>query len=272
MNNQKSQTVGSLKSMFSEAEKSGTISVPTRDLLCVNLDDSILAGSQGADIDDITATEVTLVTLVIDDSGSMDSRAQDARAGQNEMLKAFAESKQKDSFLLGQWALNRTSPYHSYVPVDQATKLDGRNYKPDGSTPLYDRWCQALAANVAYAAQLRATGTPVRSIAAVITDGENNDSRTFDEKDCRRIAKDLIASEQFILAFIGVGNEAFFRQIAKDMGIPDGAVLIAGLPTGKAGATASEMRKVFRLLSQSVIRASQTSVDPATAQNAFFAP
>lgn len=265
MNNQKSQTVGSLKSVFSEAQQSGLISIPTRDLLCVNLDDAILAGSQGTDIDDIMATEVTLVTVVMDDSGSMDCRAGDARAGQNEMLKAFAESKQKDAFLIGQWALNRQSPYHSYVPVDQATKLDGRNYRPNGDTPLYDRWCQALAANVAYAAQLRATGTPVRSIIAVITDGGNNSSRTFNEVDCRRIAKDLIASEQFILAFIGVGDESYFRQIAKDMGIPDGAVLIAG-------ASASEMRKVFRLLSQSVIRASQTAVDPAAAQNAFFAP
>ena len=179
------------------------------------------------------------------------------------MLEAFEKSKQKDSFLVGMWALNRTDPYHSYVKVADAVRLDKRNYQPNGMTQLCDRWGEVLSANVAYAQQLRANGTPVRSIAVVITDSYDNASSKFTTRDCAKIAKDLLASEQFILALVGVGNEADFRAMAKDMGLPDGAVLLAA-------ATASDMRRIFQLVSQSVIRASQADISASKAQNQFF--
>lgn len=64
--------IGTAKSIFAEAANEGLISLPTRDLMCVNLDDAVLAGCAGINPDDIEATEVTLVSLLIDDSGSMD--------------------------------------------------------------------------------------------------------------------------------------------------------------------------------------------------------
>jgi len=259
-------TIGSLKSVFDDAEDDGILSAATKDLMCVSLNDNVLAGVAGTDIEDLDVTEVTLVSVLIDDSGSMWGRADAARKGQHDMLLAFIDSKQNDSILLGQWAMCLDDPYHSYVPVDQATKFDSNNYKADGSyTPLYDRWAEVLMANVAYAQQLRATGTPVRSVAVVITDGWDNGSRKFTANKCAQIAKDLIASEQFVLAFIGVGDDVDFRTVGLSMGIPDGAILLAG-------SSPSEMRRVFRMLSQSVIRASQTAIDPSAAQNTFFTP
>jgi len=250
----------SLDNIFNEANDDGIISAAVKDLMCVNFDNDILNGAQ--DIEDLES-EVTLVTLLMDDSGSMFPMIQEAIAGQNEMLSALSKSKQKDSILIGQWAMNMGAPYHSYIPVDKATVFDSQNYVPDNMTPLYDKWYEALAANVAYAQQLRASGTMVRSIAIVLTDGQDNASRKFRAPDCKRLADDLLNSEQFILAFIGVGNEADFKTIASKMGFPSGSVLLAQ-------ATPSEMRKVFRMLSQSVIRASQTSVNHNTLQNGFF--
>jgi hypothetical protein len=178
------------------------------------------------------------------------------------MVKSFVDSKQRDSILLGQWRLYDPKPYHSYLPVSQATLLDASNYRADApSTPLYDRWIDAVTANVAYAQQLRAAGTPVRSICVVLTDGGDNSS-THRATDCLKLNTDLLKSEQFVLAFIGIGDAAEFKRIAKSMGIPAGSVLVAG-------SSASEMRRVFRLLSQSVIRASQTG-NPSQAQNNFF--
>ncbi|NQT49741.1 VWA domain-containing protein [Candidatus Kuenenbacteria bacterium] len=254
---------GTVKSVFADAVDEGTLSLPSKDLLCVSLDDNVLAGCDGIDLDDIEATEVTLVSILIDDSGSMSGLEDAVIDGQNEMLEALTESKQKDSFLIGMWALNKSAPYHSYVPVDDALRLDHSSYVLTGMTPLCDRWCEVLAANVAYAQQLRASGTAVRSIAVMITDSGENDSRKHTEADCRLLAVDLLNSEQFVLAMVGLGQYYDFNGMAKDLGIPEGSVLVAGK-------TKSEIRKVFQLVSQSVIRASQATVDPSTAQNTFF--
>lgn len=258
-------TKATVKSVFAAANAEGVLSGASKDLLCINLDDNVLAGCAGVDLDDIEATEVTLVSLLIDDSGSMGGFEKAVIDGHKELLDALKGSKQKESFLVGMWALNRGVPYHSYVKVDDAEKLDGRNYRPSGGTPLVDCWMEMLAANVAYAQQLRASGTAVRSIAVVITDSEDNMSRKFRVADAKMLAEDLLKSEQFILAMVGTGVESTFRDMARQMGVPDGSVLVAGK-------TASEIRKVFRLVSQSVIRASQANVNPVSAQNAFFAP
>ena len=258
-------TRATVKSVFAAASAEGVLSAASKDLLCINLDDNVLAGCAGIDLDDIEATEVTLVSLLLDDSGSMRGFEKSVMDGHKELLDALKGSKQKEYFLVGMWALNGAGPIHSYVKVDDAVKLDASNYSATGCTPLYDKWCEMLAANVAYAQQLRASGTAVRSIAVVITDGRDEHSRKFRATDCARLAKDLLDSEQFILALVGVGDEPLFRDVGRQMGIPDGSVLVAGK-------TASEIRKVFRLVSQSVIRASQANVNPVFAQNAFFAP
>ena len=73
------------------------------------------------------------------------------------------------------------------------------------------------------------------------------------------------ASEQFTLAFVGVWTDVDFRAVAHAMGVPDGNIAV------QAQATASGLRKVFRMVSQSAIRASQGLVRPGT-NAGFFAP
>ena len=143
-------------------------------------------------------------------------------------------------------------------------RIDARNYQPGGSTALYDTWCDALAANVAYATQMRSTGTPCRSIVVVITDGADYGSKRR-ATECAQISKDLLASEQFVLAFVGVGSDTDFRVVAKKMGIPDGCVMVA------ASATPAELRRAFQMVSQSAIRASQGQIRPG-ANAGFFTP
>ena len=59
-------------------------------------------------------------------------------------------------------------------------------------------------------------------------------------------------------------DETQFRLIAEEMGFPDGAILTVD-------STPSEIRKIFNMISQSAIRASQKAVS-AAAQNSFFNP
>ncbi len=247
-----------LNNLFAGAVGSGVISAATSSLLTGNLGQLVVAGAAGKDAEDITATDVTLITILLDKSSSIGfaklSRA--VRDGYNQLVDAFSGSKESDSILMALWTFNDAlKVIHSYVPVADAAKLDGRSYRPAGMTSLYDAWFDACAANVAYAQQLRDGGTPCRSLVVVITDGGDTSSRRA-AADCAKISRDLLASEQFVLAFVGVGDDVDFKGVARSMGVPAGCTLV------QTTATASALRKVFEMVSQSAIRMSQQKVQP----------
>lgn len=264
---QKPLTPDEATSLITAATTRGVLSPGTSSLITGNLGALVLAGAAGKDLEDLTAADVTLVTVLIDASSSIADRGLEkaVREGQNALLDAFAGAKERDAVLLACWTFAGTmAVLHSYVPVDEATRLDAKNYRASGSTALYDTWCNALAANVAYAQRLRDGGTPTRSVVVVVTDGEDVGS-SRSAQDCARLSRDLLASELFTLALVGVGSDVNFEHVAKAMGIPAGCIL------WERDATPSGLRRAFQLVSRSAVRASQGRIQPGAAAG-FFAP
>jgi hypothetical protein len=256
-----------LSGLLAGAVTDGVLSAQSSSLITGNLGKMVIAGAAGKALEDIVASDVTLITVLIDASSSIEGSGleQAVRDGQNHLIDAFAGSKQKDAILMALWTFaTGMDVVHSYLPVSDAVRLDASNYRGNGSTCLYDTWCDALAANVAYAQRLRDGGTPCRSVIVVITDGGDVGSvRTA--ANCERLSRDLLASEQFVLAFVGVGKDVNFHAVAKKMGVPDGCVLV------QRDATPSALRATFALVSQSAIRASQGRIAPGAAAG-FFVP
>ena len=253
-------------SLFNGAAAAGTISADTASMLTGHLGAMMIASAAGTALEDIQASDVTLITVLIDASSSIAMRNLEpaVREGQNLLADAFAGAKESPSILMALWTFNdRIDVVHSFVPVADAARLDQR-YRGLGGTRLYDTWCDALAANVAYAQLLRDGGTPCRSVVVVITDGEDCGSRRT-AAECARLSRDLLASEQFLLAFVGVGDDTDFRRVAKEMGVPDRSVAV------QKDVRASELRKLFQMVSQSAIRASQGRIQPG-ASASFFGP
>ncbi len=256
-----------VKGLIANAVTGGVLSQASSSLITGNLGNVVLAGAAGKALEDITATDVTLVTVLIDASSSIGDGglAKAVRDGQGALVDAFLGSKQLDSVLLALWTFNHElDVLHSYLPPSDALRLNDKNYRPGGSTRLYDTWCDALAANVAYAQRLRDGGTPTRSVVVVVTDGQDFGSKRS-QRDCARLSRDVLASEQFTLAFVGVGKDVNFRAVAKGMGVPDGCVLV------DTDATPTSLRRAFALVSQSAVRASQGRVQPGAAAG-FFVP
>lgn len=252
---------------LTSALATGVITQQSSTLITGNLGAIVLAGAAGKALEELTASDVTLVTLLVDASGSIAERhlEQAVRDGQHALLDAFSGAKERDAVLLALWTFNdQQKVVHSYVPVEDATRLDAKNYRAGGATRLYDTWCDALAANVAYAQRLRDGGTPTRSVVVIVTDGEDVGS-TRASRDCAKLSRDLLASELFTLAFVGVGKDTDFELIAAAMGVPKGCVHV------QRDATPSGLRKTFQLVSKSAIRASQGTVAPG-ANAGFFTP
>lgn len=255
-----------IQNLLTGAVDDGIISPASQQILVENINASVIAGAAGKDAEEIDAAEVTLVTVVIDDSNSISYRgnADSIIKGQNEMIQSLLNSKQKDEIMIAQWKLGSKSELmHSYVPVKDAELLNSKNYNPRSGTALYDVWVDALSSNIAYAQTLAATGTQVTSIAIILTDGMDEHSRKNTAADCASITQDVMKSEMFHLAFIGVGNESSFRNVGKSMGFPDQSILVAS-------ATESEIRKAINIASQSIIRASQGMIQPGV-NSGFFA-
>jgi hypothetical protein len=262
--NQNAPTVAAL---FGRAADAGTLSTQSQSLIAGDLGPLVIAGAAGLHTDDIVASDVTLVTLCVDASSSIGAAGlEDAvRAGQQSLLEAFAGSREKDAVLVALWTFSHdVKVHHSYVPVDDAVRLDGKNYQAGGTTHLYDTFCDAAAANVAYAQLLRDAGTPVRSVLVVVTDGEDVGSRR-PARTCRKIATDLLKSEQFHLGFVGVGNATDFTKVAGEMGFPPGSILV------QKDATPTTLRQAFAMVSRSAVRASQGRIQPGP-QASFFGP
>lgn len=222
-------------------------------------------------LDDIEHTEVTLLAVLIDETGSMYGVTQEVIDGYNVLLDAMNGAKGSQGILFDTALFNSDNPnnvLHGFIPVEQAQanhRLSTATYQPNSGTPLFDAVLALLNRTVSYAEMLRNNGITVKVIVAVISDGDDNDSRQGGTAaKVKAVADALMKQEVYTLAFIGISGEPGFnpRTLAASMGFPN--VLVAG-------ASASEVRKMFNQLSASSVQASKAKVGTGNSTN-FFNP
>lgn len=240
------------KNMFEAAHAEGGLSEASLQALAIpDLGAQIQAGL-GISVDDVPASEVVLVAMMPDDSGSIRfaGNAQAIRDGHNLVLDALRQSKQRDGILAHTRYLNGQVLY-PYCPVDQAPKMDSKNYDPDGGTPLYDQSVVLLGTVLAKAREFADAGVPSRTVTLILSDGADEGSMRARAQDVAAIVRDLRRAETHIVAALGVQDgRTDFKKVFREMGIEDRWIL-----TPSAGA--SELRRAFQVFSQSALKASQ---------------
>ncbi len=217
-----------------------------------NLDAQIRQGL-GIKPDEVATKDVTIVSVLIDDSGSIRfaSMAGAVRQGHNAIVKSIMESKQEDNILMMTKYLNG-HVLTPYVKVQDVPLMDSHNYDPNGSTPLYDQSVIFLASVMAKYKQFDDAGVPCRGISLIVTDGEDVSSEKSVAKDVKNIVKDLLKTEDHIVAAMGIGDEvAFWDKIFEDMGIPEDWRLTPSM-------SEHDIRSAFSLFSKSAVKASQS--------------
>src|SRR5262245_48457249 len=134
--------------LFEEAHAEGILSPASLETLtAVDLGAQIQAGL-GISVDDVQASEVVLLTIMPDDSGSIRQAGNEpaVRDGHNLVLEALARSKQRDAILAHTRYLNGQVLF-PYLPLDQAVRMTDQNYAALKGTPLYDQ-CVVLLGSV----------------------------------------------------------------------------------------------------------------------------
>lgn len=238
--------------LFRAAEDEGALSPEgARVLALADLGAQIQAGL-GVAVDDVRASEVVLLTMMPDDSGSIRYSGNEKvmREGHNLVLEALSGAKQKDSILAHTRYLNGHVLF-PYCAVTHATRMDTSNYEATLGTPLYDQAVVLLGTVIAKAQDFAMNGVPVRTVTLLLTDGADAGSTWAKAKDVRALVEDMRRGENHIVAAMGIDDGTTpFRDVFREMGIEDRWIL-----TAKSGA--ADIRRAFVLFSQSALRASQ---------------
>ncbi|OHD16032.1 MAG: hypothetical protein A2086_11045 [Spirochaetes bacterium GWD1_27_9] len=244
-----------LSNLFKDAHDEGLISSDTLNALNVIDIGAEIQAALGVGVDDFGSSEVVFVTMLIDDSSSIDYVAGNANAvreGHNAVIDALQSSKQKGNVLIHTKYLNGKILY-PYCYLDQTVKMNGSNYSPNGGTPLYDKTVEILSEVLAKSMEYSNNGIAVRTVTLIVTDGADYGSKKQTTHTVKSTVVDMLKQENHIIAAMGIyDGSTDFKDVFKDMGIPDKWVL-----TPKN--TASDIRKAFQVFSQSAVKASQNA-------------
>ena len=180
--------------------------------------------------------EKTLVSLLLDMTGSMQANKQATIDAYNEYVGALQINPDTMDFLMSVSVFNSLVGRERVAgpgPVADAPLLSAERYKPDGSTPLYD----AIADTIKEA---ESNAGPV--LVVVLTDGQENASQHHTKGDVNTLVADKIqAGWQFV--YLACGLDAMVEGAA--VGVPSGSTLSYSPSTTRqamhhlAGASAS---------------------------------
>jgi len=241
-----------LKDLFSSARSSGDISNTSLQLLSLPDLGAKIQQGLGIAVDNVPASEVFLLSLLVDDSGSIRSSHNEPLviAGTNEILQSLTSSKQESSILVHTRYLNG-KVLCPFAKLSDAKRMSSANYQATGSTPLYDESVALLGTVIAKTQEFADSGVPARSVTVIITDGEDAGSQKYRARDVRNIVEDMLRREQHIVAGFGLDNgRTNFRKVFHEMGIEDRWILTPG-------ADKKDIRAAFRVVSQAAVRTSQ---------------
>lgn len=207
--------------------------------------------------------------ILIDNSPSMNeppSKIEGVIAGQNAMLEAFEGAKidDKNALMIGQWLFDEgRQDINTWMAFGdpRIQKLTTQTYAPQSGngTALWDNLSSLLTAILYMAEQAQGFGIiETRCIVAVITDGQDNRSKTYTSATelCPLISelteKNRRDKEEGVrVIYAGIADAAVsaeqHRRIALELGLDDSNILTVG-------ETAKEIRRTFDLISEQTIQ------------------
>jgi uncharacterized protein YegL len=207
-------------------------------------------------IDQLGAAEYTLVTIKVDNSGSVRSFAQELQDTLKEVIKSCAKSPRADNLMIRVVRFDtRVEEFHGFKLLQDCNLGDYDNLlNPTGTTSLYDADLNAVGATSAYAEKLVDSDFKVNAVEFTLTDGEDVGS-TFTAAKVKQAREDAARAEKlesanYILLGVNAGFCANYLANYKTQ---------AGFDQfEKTGVSADELAKLAQFVSKSISATSQS--------------
>jgi len=142
-----------------------------------------------------------LVNVILDKSGSMNTKVQDVIGGFNLYISELAKEPAVEyGFTLTLFDTAVAMKYNS-VPLEKVAKLDESSYRPSGNTALLDA--------IGNTAQTVNTDGFDKIITVIMTDGEENSSREWTLQGIRELVRSKESLGNWTFVFMGANLDAF---------------------------------------------------------------
>ena len=191
----------------------------------------------------IMKPSITDITLVVDRSGSMEQRREDAEGGVNAFIRKQAEEPGEALLTLVQFDTEYEF-VHQGIPIQDAPEY---RLEPRGMTALLDAVGRAINETGIRLGKMKKADRPGLVIFVITTDGLENSSKEFTKAQIKEMIEHQQSKYGWHFTFLGANQDAFAEAGA--MGMKRGAM--ADYAMDKVG-VAYEMtsRKVSRMRAQ----------------------
>lgn len=155
-------------------------------------------------------TSTAYVTLILDETGSMQHCKGAAIAGFNEYLKTLRQMPMPVRFTLTLFNSGKMEVRHHATPVVEVPDLTEQTYQPAETTPLYD----AVGRTLTIAGREAAHGA--KKLCVILTDGLENASREYTREGVAHLIKGY-EGRGWIFVYLGADHDAW--AAGRDLGI-----------------------------------------------------
>lgn len=163
-------------------------------------------------------TNNTAITFLVDGSGSMYPFANDVKGSVKHFIGEQKENEGKATFTLVQFD-DRYKVIHNFTHLNNVDEHKfAEEYSPSGGTALLDAIGRATIELTQRIAQMPLEERPTKVIIAVLTDGEENSSTSYNLAKINALIKQK-ESEGWEYMFLGAGLDAI--KEARNMGFSE---------------------------------------------------
>lgn len=227
-------------------------------------------GFSATRLDDLGASSFTLVSILVDTSGSVYSFKDGITKALKEVIRSCQKSPRADNLMIRLCTFNSTfNEVHGFKLL-QNINLDDYNdvIKPSGMTMLFDTVVNGLEATIKYGKDLASNDFQTNAILFVITDGADNESKLGPVR-INELLKEAVSSEaleSMVSILIGVNvNDSSIAQYLQDFNTKAGFTQYIELDN----ADSKTLARLAEFVSKSISSTSQ-SLGSGTSQTLTF--
>jgi len=207
-------------------------------------------------VDQLGATEYTLVTIAQDASGSVNPYAVEMEKCLKTILESCKKSPRAENLLLRLVKFNnKLDELHGFKMLNTIAPKDYDGIlNPDGGTALFDAVQSSIEATLDYGTILSDQEFGVNAIVFIVTDGDNNAGKAT-ANSVKKTVEKVVKSEkleQITIVLVGVGGTAvasYLDDFQKKAGITQFIDI--------GDATPNKLAKLANFISKSISSTSQ---------------
>lgn len=176
--------------------------------------------------DKLGSSEYTLVNILLDVSGSVSGFQTQLQKAYKDVIGACRKNPRAENLLVRGATFNEAlTELHGFVALDGIDESKV-SFNPFGGTALHDAALESIETVATYGKQLASMDYLINSLVIIVTDGEENSSRTANLNKIKDALENIRKSEtleSIKVILIGIGDDArvkgYLDNFANSVGI-----------------------------------------------------